>query len=229
MPNYVVNKLTIKGDDNEIEKMLLEIENDNEHIDFNKIVPMPTELSEIDESSRTYEYLTYYLTKTEQTQFIEEISKNHSSMRYSKFFIENKTDEELNTMFKEGERFFNIYKKYGFVSWYPWAIHNWGVKWNASDTEEYDYNNMAELYFTTAWYGVPMLIEKLVKKYPNLQFEYKFADENAGYNCAIGGSLGNGEFEFFELEDMSKDAKMVYMECWRYSDECEFDELFDYE
>ena len=227
MPNYVANQLTIKGDNAEIEKMLLEIENDNEHIDFNKIVPMPTELSNVVESTRTYEYLTYYLTKTEQTHFIEEISKNNSFMRYSKFFIDNKTDEELNTMFKEGERFFNIYKKYGFVSWYSWAIHNWGVKWNASESELYDYDKMAELYFTTAWYGVPMLIEILVKKYPNLQFEYKFADEDAGNNCAIGKSVGNGEFEFIELDNMSDEAKNTYMECWRY--EGEFDELFDYE
>lgn len=48
MPNYVTNIMTAKGSENDINKLINKImtKNDNyEKIDFNKIIPMPEDLS----------------------------------------------------------------------------------------------------------------------------------------------------------------------------------------
>ena len=51
------------------------------------------------------------------------------------------------------------------------------------------------LFFNTAWSGVPDLMEKLSTIFPDIKFEYAFADEDFGYNVAslelINGVMSN--------------------------------------
>ena len=47
MPNWCKNRLTISGKREEIEKCLKAIESENGVIDFEKIIPMPSELKDV--------------------------------------------------------------------------------------------------------------------------------------------------------------------------------------
>ena len=120
----------------------------------------------------------------------------------------------------EGETLFNNYMKYGAIDWYMWRNHNWGTKSNAFDSyivEESD--NEVAIYFSTAWYGVPLLVEILARVFPDIEFSYKFADEDIAYNCGKGYSNENGEFFFDKVEDCSDEAIKIYCECWDEDEE----------
>ena len=82
--------------------------------------------------------------------------------------------------------------KYGKDNWYDWSIANWGTKWNSYgyDAEytpkEFDGEHIE---FQTAWSYPDPIIAALAKRYPDLSFEVKWADEDFGYN------VGRKEFE----------------------------------
>ncbi|WP_088656226.1 DUF1281 family ferredoxin-like fold protein [Geofilum rhodophaeum] len=86
-------------------------------------------------------------------------------------------------------------KREGRPTWYDWNRENWGTKWNCSECKQESHNTFV---FTTAWQGVPNLILEISKAFPELQFEYEFADEDTGSNCAsfvvLGGDLTDSYF-----------------------------------
>lgn len=135
MPNYVVNKLRISGNKNEIKKLLDFIKADNGFcIDFNKITPMP------------------------KWVYNKDLSR------------------------KEEE-------KYGKENcWLEWSIKNWGTRWNAFEIDDCYYFKLPEqkleneIYFLTAWNGVPKLISKLGFIFPEVTIDYYWCDEDFGYN-----------------------------------------------
>lgn len=80
-----------------------------------------------------------------------------------------KTDEEKDALYKQGEALYNLVCKHGAHDWYTWRNNRWGTKWNAWDCEEeygfnyFDANNQLVesgpdedccIRFTTAW-GAP--------------------------------------------------------------------------
>lgn len=67
----------------------------------------------------------------------------------------------------------------GVVCWYEWNRRNWGVKWNAYDT---DRKSDTEVRFDTAWSHPRPVIEALTKAFPAERIEIKYADEDLGYN-----------------------------------------------
>lgn len=75
---------------------------------------------------------------------------------------------------------------YGENNWYDWSRRNWGTKWNSYDGEWYEEGT--SIQFNTAWSTPEPVYLALAKKFPNLDFEVKFADEDMGYNC--------GEFSY---------------------------------
>lgn len=79
-------------------------------------------------------------------------------------------------------------KMYGENNWYDWSRRNWGTKWNSYDGEWYWDGEGRSIQFNTAWSAPEPIYLALTKKFPNLDFEVKFADEDMGYNC--------GEFSY---------------------------------
>ena len=63
---------------------------------------------------------------------------------------------------------------------YNWCIDNWGTKWTASATNNEDvwiYEDEVQLQFDTAW-GPPVgIYNKLVDKYPDLNFSWFYKEE----------------------------------------------------
>lgn len=67
-------------------------------------------------------------------------------------------------------------QKEGIPNWYDWNCANWGTKWNSSSCDDVG----GEFIFSTAWCGVPNIIEKMAEKFPNLTFEYRCDHEDGG-------------------------------------------------
>lgn len=170
MPNYIKNRLIIKGTTEQIEevkeflkpKQPTHWENQEESVamDFDNITPMPK-----------WVYQGVLGEKEEQ--------------------------------------------KYGKENcWYEWHKKNWGTKWNAFRTSSKD--NIIE--FETAWNGVPELMSKLGVIFPNVEFEYMFADEDLGYN------IGHYEFKDTQIHNHffvkgSKEAYELAFELWGCKDD----------
>jgi len=66
--------------------------------------------------------------------------------------------------------------------WYTWNCANWGVKWNCSDCRLLDANIWE---FVTAWNGVVNIVFQMAQAFPELKIIYEFADEDTSSKCAI--------------------------------------------
>ena len=110
-------------------------------------------------------------------------------------------------------------QEYGSMDWYGWSVKNWGTKWNAYDFAPY--SGGTKIAFSTAWSGVPEILTKLSEKFPEVSFEYSWADEDIGHNVGTehyqNGEMidcnipENGSVEAYEMaakireKDLNKD------------------------
>lgn len=224
MPNHISNRLVVTANSNEeLQNFLASIKGDTivddqeQVIDFNRIIPMPLPLRNTEASSRTDDAIYYYLVKTNQEEMIGNILRHPQFYTMDRFA--DKSEKELNELLEIGKKYVEIFKECGAKDWYDWSICHWGTKWNAYETyletlDEYS----ALITFQTAWNGVPNIIAKLTEMFPTIIFDYKYADEDMGYNCGEGYGE-NGEFSFLMLQGGSEDAIRTYAECW----DCDFD------
>lgn len=175
MPNHVTNRLTIIGSETDVAIVMAEISNGDLFIDFNKIAPMPNELREVTSPVRI-------ISKEEFDKQEERIDNDDLTEVEKKFGVSRGITKEISDEY---------IARFGTDNWYDWSLANWGTKWNAYD----QYCDGNEIEFLTAW-GTPYrLIERLSKKYPNVEFNVKYADEDFGYNTGeytlIGGECVN--------------------------------------
>jgi hypothetical protein len=89
---------------------------------------------------------------------------------------------------KEAQMALDNVRLYGHQDWYSWSTSNWGTKWNAYDTND---NEDDGIYFQTAWSNPYPVMEALSRKYPDVVFHVRFADEDFGNNVGEY-SLQNG-------------------------------------
>ena len=121
--------------------------------------------------------LYYYLMTTGNEDMVDKL------LPFPQFFsmdiYKDNTEKELSYYKVLGEKIFNITQQCGSIDWYDWR-----TKWNAYDTDIDCYcGSSVELYFYTANHGAIPVIKKLVEMFPNLEFVYKYADEDLSYNC----------------------------------------------
>ena len=86
-----------------------------------------------------------------------------------------------------------------------WARKNWGTKWNAFSQLD-GRNTENTIYFSTAWNGVPELIQKIAWIFPNVEIEYSWCDENFGYNLGKYSFKDTEILEEYLPEGGSKEA-----------------------
>ena len=146
MPNHVTNILYLPGQSDLLDRML------NYHglFDFNNFIKMPEELA----NSRAASF-----TKT-----IDECEDQViASLMVG--------DEDRVLLELERKQMIN---KYGYPSWYEWAIAHWGTKWNA-----YEQERVADdaVLFLTAWDTPRGVWEALAKKFPEAKGNVVFVEE----------------------------------------------------
>ena len=91
----------------------------------------------------------------------------------------------------------------GFITWYDWALEEWGTKWNAVRAE-LDYagqknKGVAVYRFQTAW-GPPITWQqKIIEYFPWLEFEFDWQEEGMGFAGEMSG-IGGVASEIIEKE-----------------------------
>lgn len=199
MPNYIVNILKVNGSEEQVKNVFAHIKTEHSEFDFNKIIPMPEELN-IESSTNGSIGIEYLLFKSGEFGFrkYEETYKR----------VESYDEKRKNEIIELGKKYLSNIVKYGYTNWYDWRIDNWGTKWNAYETEKIDDYTIE---FNTAWNGVPDLICVLSTMFPEVEFEYIYADEDAGYNTGRG-TIINGESDMFYPAGGSKESFDIYFE-----------------
>ena len=211
MPNHIMNRLRLEGDQNRIDELLKSVKGKDSLLDFNRIIPMPESLN-IEAGSRTEKGLkaykdfvyVYTFAGTEQKDLLN-IPKEKEEI-----FLRARQDIRRDE-WELGRTAFQNEQKYGAPTWYEWAINAWGTKWSAYQAEIVEDNT---IIFNTAWSRTMPVIQKLAKNFPDIKFEYCWADEDLGINTGTA-EFENGEIihdEFFEPQ--SKEAYELAAELW---------------
>ena len=246
MPNWVSNHLTIYGENAvEVLRSLLVKSEDNDcgyELDFNKIIPMPEELN-IESGSCTQDCAKLYVNamlegcdayKKYAALYVQAFGKDvamsedeqiktmqyallHKDFNTRKVMFETKAD-----VYAYGKKALDNYAKYGAKDWYDWRRGNWGTKWNACRTQINDLDK-PEIYFDTAWSTPIPVLDKLSQMYPDLKFDFEFADEDIGRNAG-DMLIQNGEILKGGFLDDCKEACEVYFRLWGGETDYRFNE-----
>lgn len=188
--------------------------------DFKKIVEMPESLN-VDSTSLGDMGLAILTGVAERYISFEETKKRFDEM----------SEEDQEKCLELGKIYKSNLEKYGHTTWYDWCRERWGTKWNAYSCEKVDENTFL---FETAWSGVPHLIQQMSDKFPAVKIEYRYSDEDFGYNCGSfvfeagerikeylpqGGSDEAYEIAFELRPDYKEDMHYVEGEGWKWNEE----------
>ncbi len=185
MPNYVLNRLEMKGEPALLQAMLESIQNDElgpGSIDFDKIIPMPSALL-IDEGSVThagYEAVRDFLSRHPDIQKDALLSLTVEAARK----LDPKVTVQSEETWAVGKKAYFNKLEYGHTSWYGWRNEHWNTKWNACDqTIQEHTDSSVTLNFLTAWDAPTPVLEKLAEQNPGIVLRHRWADEDIGYHC----------------------------------------------
>ena len=214
MPNWVTARITLNGSEENVKKVLDFVrtdgvdENGKEYtllFDFNKVIPMPEELNI--ESGSMGEWGMRYLLLNAKHKIAWSDSDYEFAQTMEKRKAEN--EEDFNRMIDLGKKYLSNIAKYGYKDWYDWKCANHGTKWGACETEVND--NVVT--FDTAWSFPHPVIKKLSEMFPDVVFEYIYADEDCGSNCSKGTYKNGEEGDDNEYPDTgSNRAYEIYLE-----------------
>lgn len=250
MPNHITNRLTVKAEGERLEEILAAIQNDSigrGSIDFNKLIPMPESLN-IQSGSETNRAISAYLTalnphtpdmgyaKIEYAKLQELQNRLNSSKMFGEFQCGMSRQEladaaqyrPIEDVLELGKTAVDNFLQYGSIDWYHWCNKNWGTKWNAYGYEDVSAPPAGNvLTYLTAWDGIPKLVAVLSSRFPDVEFQYEYADEDVGFNVGRMDFL-DGETVYENIPDAhSKEAyEMAFdiMNCTADSYNLAFDE-----
>ena len=194
MPNHVTNLITFDCSARRFQEIAEFVRCKDDilgSVDFNKVLPMPKSL-EIEcgsRGNRGYELYKEYLSSLSLM-----MSPEDCNALKAEYLAKVADDPEV---FELGKQYYENQKEYGATTWYDWSIYNWGTKWNAYDCIEVDADSKY-LQFNTAWSSVPNILALLSEEFPEVRMEYKWADENIGYN--VGTAIFyDGELQEYDV------------------------------
>lgn len=187
MPNWVANRVVIVGSDDAIKRVVEFVKGDESVFDFNKIVPMP----------ETYE-------KYDTTNHPD--GKGLTVGKTIGIFDETVVTEELIEEYKQATA--EQMEKYGVVGWYDWHRKFWGTKWNACDAF---YDGNSGFLFDTAWSAPIAALKALSRRFPDVEIEFAYADEDCSYNTGEG-SIKDGRVDANYYGGNSHDGWRLYFD-----------------
>jgi hypothetical protein len=83
-------------------------------------------------------------------------------------------------------------------NWYNWNVANWGVKWDAGDSEIIDEGYQLHLHWQSPW-GVPEpVLQAVIEKFPKLTFDGR-SEEEQGWGCNWSGYQGEYSFSYWDV------------------------------
>ena len=173
MPNFASNTLRLIGEHDLLQAVTEKVKGKPPYaFDFNKIIPMPKELEGTFSPMEIEHALAFYCLR-EKIQLPEVkglfLLRDKNIRELARLFPEESAEET----FKAGKRWYELWKRFGYVSWYTWACDNWGTKWNALDSDGpiWESDNAVMYTFDTAWSAPLPVITKLSYQNPDITFE----------------------------------------------------------
>lgn len=252
MANFVTNIVSINANGAELQEILNAIRRDGDvygSIDFNKLIPMPKSLN-VTDGSITSSAVSAFLSAlwNDCTQNPTHPEKKGTLARYADAaklmkggsFLQKPFDylteaqiagsAERHKMsvpdFLElGKAYLDNQLTHGAATWYKWCTSHWGTKWNVSEGCHLQNGNV--LHFDTAWSAPAPILQALSQKFPTVEFDHAWADEDLGQNvgrCAyldgkvtymdipVPGSASAYELAFSILERDPEDENLYYNE-----------------
>lgn len=162
MPNHVTNILTVNGSQDEL--IIDSLFNEENKIDFNTFAPMPEELKSV----------------TSPVKIITKEERDAEIADYEQRVLNGQPTYTFGNTFSITQEMSDDYiARFGANNWYDWAVKNWGTKWSGYDAER---ESPDTVKFLTAWSTPINAIKSLSLKYPEQEFNVRYADEDFGTN-----------------------------------------------
>ena len=242
MPNHVTNEITIIGTDSEIKAIKDYMKTEENPFDFNNITKMPKILVGTKSPMDTITQEEY-----DRQELIIAVFEKYSKLEGDKLFDAINNDLKIPLTIEEQNKvkYFNFHgysrcltkklreqaiNECGYDNWYDWQRNAWGTKWNSYSHYGLDEEDEVDCTFgfQTAWSHPISIIQALSKKFPNNQFNIRFADEDTGYNVGEYSILGGEVIEDYFPEGGSDEAYELAIDINGGEYEL-YDSFFDYD
>ena len=255
MPNHCTNRFRFSGSRTDIARLkaLLVVRPDPDDaahagespvIDFNRVIPMPSDL-QISEGSESQLSLTLFtLPETAllkdctnkfypyQTDALQQVLSplcdwNQLTVADTIKLLaaDPQRQQQCRINIELGRTCANNIRLYGHPTWYGWSIEHWGTKWNdyhCTMDDNADENSLSG-YFDTAWAPPEPIYHKIAALFPCIQIEVQYIDEG-GFFAGTYLSDGNGQLIDIVCND---DDFRIFAETqfgWVFDDEEDEDE-----
>jgi len=161
--------------------------NDEETLDFNRIIPMPETLKCTTAGSGANLGIELLTGKPQPCIFAGFGSHSYLDSQWIQELGIANIDElrawaekERPDAIEAGKAAIAAHRETGFYDWYDWSVANWGTKWNSYhfsiDNDDIAPDGLS-FRFDTAWAFPRPIFEKLARMFPTLQFECTCFDE----------------------------------------------------
>jgi len=227
MPNHVSSNLTITGPGDDVRRFVSAVDRSaggkvvGEELDFAALVPMPKEL--VGTTSPVH-----IQTQSEIDNLWAEWNRRKDAGELKEHEIHAGKPWGLGITQEASDA---LIAKYGSDNWYDWAHRNWGTKWGAYDTGEWQVTDdetsgmtTATISYNTAWSPATPFFERVSLMYPTLVFDTEYADEGGGFVGATSfenGEIGDHDYEWDSVEGIDVRESVGYGPCDEDEDEDE--------
>ena len=201
MPNWCYTDFIVFGSAEDITRFREAVRGSDDNgetpVDFNRVIPMPSELRGTDADFGTA-YSVYYgdAARILATPWVKNLGIETVEQ------LREQIDADPKHRATADQQKANI-EKYGAPTWYEWNCEHWATKWNACDTEVTEYGSGSlHVQFDTAWDFPFPIFEKLVSDFPTLDFEGSAYEPNMDFYIKF--EERNGEFARDDDDDARK-------------------------
>ena len=172
--------------------------------DFNRLIPMPSELHDTTADGTTYEVYHGNPERILGRPWVKDLGIETVEKLREHF----DADPERRATADQWKA--NI-EKYGAPTWYEWSVEHWGTKWNARYAEVTENGDgSVHVQFDTAWTFPFPIFEKVAADFPTLIFEGSAQEPNMDIYLAF--EAHDGEFSCKDDEDTRAEAAAAYEE-----------------
>lgn len=210
MPNWVMNKLVITGDEEQLNKLRSQVSQPytTHHWDWqtDTITHGTSEgvfqLWNIVRPTNLEAYYEYDKNAERAKQRADKIAEM-ASMPPQETLSDEEMAQQLRETIAENLKTFNpqdfIEKFHREVEvgqdWYNWNIREWGTKWEIDEAKLTQVSGQLSYEFSTAWSPPAEALDKLAAQYPSLTFTLRCLDENHCFAIEFHWISGFREYE----------------------------------
>jgi hypothetical protein len=186
MPNWCDTTVTVRGPEEEIEAfkracLFLDPKDDNNGIDFQRVIPMPEALKDT-EKSGTVDYglivVGHYDAEAEKMldyPWVKEAGV--TDVAGLRELLVKKSPECVEL----ARRHLAVKQATGYLNWYDWSCANWLTKWPPVESRYWVEDGCHKLHLATAWSPPIPVFQKIVRMFPKLSFVDFDITEEQGY------------------------------------------------